>query len=204
MEPSPSPIVELADAVRRLIRATVLTGAPDELLTDAAGILRAEASRLENHVPDPPPSIHGGDVNSSEMAERMPRDAVIGRCNPLALPVVMSFDPPGVVGRGRFTSPYEGPPGCVQGGVIASTFDIVLSAASFAADAAGPTVSLTLRYRRPTRLHVESVFEAQLDRRENGRTFTSGRLLQDGVVTVEAQAVFADIGRDRTLSLGAS
>ena len=37
---------------------------------------------------------------------------------------------------------------------------------------------------------------------EGVRTYAKGRLLQEGIVTVEAEAVFANIGRHRTLRLG--
>jgi acyl-coenzyme A thioesterase PaaI-like protein len=132
----------------------------------------------------------------------MPYDAVVGVYNPLAPPVAMDLTGPHARGTVVFTPQYEGPPGCVQGGVLAACFDIVLSGATYIHDAAGPTVSLTLRYRKPTKLLVESVIEAELDRQEGVRTYAKGRLLQDGIVTVEAEAVFANIGRDRTRRLG--
>jgi len=188
---------ELADAVRRLIAASVRNEAPEALLGEVAAEIGEQAERLERHALDHRPEGQG-----DGMAARMPFDAVIGRCNPLAVPVVLDFDGEVVRGRARFTAPYEGPPDCVQGGIIAACFDIVLSAATFIHDAAGPTISLTLRYRKPTKLWVESVFEAALDRREGVRSHAAGRLVQDGVVTVEAEAVFANIGRQRTRRLG--
>ena len=55
---------------------------------------------------------------------------------------------------------------------------------------------------KPTLLHEECVFEAEVDRLERARSHARGRLVQNGVVTVEAEAVFARIGRNRTLRLG--
>jgi acyl-coenzyme A thioesterase PaaI-like protein len=197
---------ELAGAVRRVLAATVTNRAPADLVGEAARRVAAIAADLEGYVPDPPPPVThmapGPDAGMAGLAERMPFDVVIGRCSPLALPLSLEFDPPFARARGTFTSPYEGPPGCIHGGVIAASFDIALSAAAVIAGAAGPTVSLGLRYRRPTLLREEVVFEAEVERREGARTHTVGRLLQRGEVTVEAQAVFAAIDRDRTRALG--
>ena len=199
-------MADLIDAVRRLIAAGVTNRAPAGTTGQVAADLHALASRLEAHVPDPPPPLtvltNVGGRGASGLLDRMAFDVVVGRYNPLALPLQLSFEPPSAFGRGCFSLPYEGPPGCVHGAVIAASFDIVLTAANVIADAAGPTVRLSLRYRRPTLLHDEAVFEARVDRREGRRTFSSGRLVQNGVVTVEAEGEFAAIAHHRTQSLG--
>jgi hypothetical protein len=46
------------------------------------------------------------------------------------------------------------------------------------------------------------VFEAWVDRLEDRRVFTRGRLVQGGTVTVESEGVFALIDRTRTSALG--
>ncbi|MBV8951181.1 MAG: PaaI family thioesterase [Actinobacteria bacterium] len=209
-------VTEMADltrAVRRLIAATVLNRAPARSVAEIAAGLHTLADRLERHIPDPPPPVTnmtrtatngaaavsaGGDA----MAENMAYDVVIGPYSPLAVPVSITFDPPKAIGRARFSLPYEGPPGCVHGAVIAATFDIVLTAANIVGGAAGPTVSLTTRYLRPTLLHEEASFEAWVDRTEGRRVFTRGRLVQRGATTVEAEGTFALIDHSRTRRLG--
>jgi acyl-coenzyme A thioesterase PaaI-like protein len=200
-------MAELVRGVRRLVAATVLNRAPAGEVGSLATELNDIAERLERHVPDPPPSVT--DMSASGIASdgatltaRMAFDVVVGPYSPLALPVELVFDPPRALGRARFTLPYEGPPGCVHGAVIAGTFDIVFTAANIVAGAAGPTVSLTTRYRRATLLHEEAVFEAWVDRIEDRRVFTRGRLVQGGTVTVESEGVFALIDRTRTSALG--
>jgi acyl-coenzyme A thioesterase PaaI-like protein len=198
-------MAELVRAVRRLVAATVVNRAPAADIAAAAGELNELAARLERHVPDPPPpvtdlSAAGVIANGADMAARMAFDVVIGPYSPLAVPVEIAFEPPLAVGRARFTAPYEGPPGCVHGAIIAATFDIVLTAANIMAGAAGPTVSLRTRYRRATLLHEEARFEAWVDKTEGRRVHASGRLVQLGTVTVEAEGVFAVIG-DRTVGL---
>ena len=81
------------------------------------------------------------------LAAAMPFDVVIGSCNPLAPPITIAFDLPKAIGHAQFTAPYEGAPGCVHGAVLAGAFDMMLTAANVLADAAGPTVNLSIRYR---------------------------------------------------------
>jgi hypothetical protein len=192
-------MARLADVARRLVELTITNRAPARELSAVVAVLEGATSMLADHVPPGPAAVTWMDTVGAEgrgstgMAERMAFDVVIGRYSPLALPVVLEFDPPRALGRATFSAPYEGPPGCIHGAVIASTFDIVLTAANILAGAAGPTVKLEIRFRRPTLLYVEAVFEGWVDRREGPRTFTRGRLIQDGVVTVEADGEFAAI-----------
>jgi acyl-coenzyme A thioesterase PaaI-like protein len=195
---------ELALAVRRIIAATVTNRAPPNEVEQLARELDALAARLEQHVPDPTPHItetgrSGAIDDGFTMAERMPFDVVIGRYTPLALPIEIEFDGERAVGHATFTTPYEGPPGCVHGAVIAASFDIVLTAANMAAKTAGLTVTLEVGYRRPTLLHEEARFEAWVERIEERRVFTRGHILQRGVVTVEAQGVFAPLAHGQRL-----
>ncbi len=67
----------------------------------------------------------------------------------------------------------------------------MLTAANMIARAPGLTVSLSTRYRRPTRLHVESRFEAWVERVDERRTYTHGRIVQGDIVTVESEGIFA-------------
>ncbi|OLT31142.1 hypothetical protein BJF79_09115 [Actinomadura sp. CNU-125] len=128
---------ELADAVRRLIAVCTSTTAPADTTLAAARELNAVADRLERHVPDPPhpmtmllgPAIDADD-ESPDLAARMPYDVVVGRHSPLALPLSVSFEPPKALLRGTFTRPYQGPPGCVHGAVLAASFDLVCAAAN--------------------------------------------------------------------------
>jgi acyl-coenzyme A thioesterase PaaI-like protein len=186
----------LADAVRRLIDLTVTCDVPPGEADAIAGELRASAERLSRHVPSPPHArwlAARAPVGSDPvtMHESLPYDVVIGRYNPLALPLTLEAAPRGAVGRGRFTKPYEGGPGWVHGAVIAGAFDMVLTAANRLQGAAGPTRQLSIRYRRPTRLEEDCVLEAWVDRRVGDRVISKGRLRQGDVVTVEAEGEFA-------------
>jgi acyl-coenzyme A thioesterase PaaI-like protein len=199
-------LASFASTVRRLVRLTVVSRAPAVVLHEANEALRSVADRLDTPVPDPVPSItepgpQRAQPDAAALVRSMAFDGVVGPYNPLAPPVNITLEPPLAIGRVTFSSPYEGPPGCVHGGVLAGVFDIVFSAANIMGSVAGPTVSLSLRYRRPTLLGVEAVFEAWVAEVAERRVRTAGRLVQDGQVTVEADGAFARLDRKDTLSL---
>lgn len=191
------PMLQLADTVRQLVDLTVTNAAPPEVLDAVVRELRAVTDTLAAHVPAQalPRFIDPADVGASDasMDDSMPYDPVVGRYNPLALPVAITFEPPLAIGTGCFTTPYEGGPGWVHGAAIAATFDIVLTAANHLAGAAGPTVWLTVRFRRPTLVGVDARFEAEVVARDARRVTSRGRLVQDGMVCVEAEGEFAVI-----------
>lgn len=196
----------LSDALRRLVELAVTTTVPAAVLGEVASELNSLADRLEAGLPSVPfPRFVGRDpsvpANGRDVESAMPFDVVVGKYNPLALPVTLEIDPPRAIGRAVFTTPYEGAPGCVHGASIAGAFDIVLTAANMIAGAAGPTVRLALRFRRPTLLATESVFDAWVDKRTDRRIHTSGRLVQNGQVTVEAEGEFASLDMEQIASL---
>jgi acyl-coenzyme A thioesterase PaaI-like protein len=195
---------ELADAVRRLMELTVTSAAPSEMLADAALRARALADGLESHVPaageGPVARYADSSVAGEEaasLAAAMPFDVVIGSCNPLAPPIEVSFEPPTAIGQVTFAARYEGAPGCVHGAAIAGAFDIILTAANVMAGVAGPTVTLSLRFRRPTLIDQPARFEAWVTEQTARRTHSRGRLVQGDVVTVEAEGSFATLDRSR-------
>jgi acyl-coenzyme A thioesterase PaaI-like protein len=195
---------ELASAVRRLMTSTVTSTAPAEMLVDIAGRAAALADALERYVPlpDPVPRARFADDLAQPgvavtMAAAMPFDMIIGSCNPVAPPITIEFEPSRAVGRVTFGPSYEGAPGCVHGAALAGAFDIMLTAANFLANAAGPTVELTIRYRKPTLISQPAVFETWVNERVGRRIHSEGRLVQGGVVTVEAAGEFVDMERAR-------
>jgi len=205
---------ELADAVRRLVAASVTTGAGAEDLGRVTALVDGAVRLLEEAAPptpspgpgpgpDPGP-VDGGDastdgrgrvatLNADNMQEAMAFDVVIGSCNPVALPVAIEFDGPRAIGHATYSETFEGAPGWVHGAVLAGAFDVVLTAANVIAGAAGPTRSLTLRYLRPTTINRPLVYEAEVTAVDGRRIRSRGRIVQDGVVTVEAEGEFVNL-----------
>src|SRR5262245_34034017 len=176
-------LARLADSVRRLIDVTVSIDAASELLAGAAARIDCLVAELRPSVPTPPPPRYPG--GGATPGEFFPYDCVMGKWNPLALPIRIEWDAPRAVGSATFGTPYEGPPGCVHGAAIAAAFDQVFNVANLMMGTPGPTRRLELRYRRPTPLRRELRFEAWRERVEDRKVFAAGRLLAGDEVTVE-------------------
>jgi hypothetical protein len=200
----------LADAVRRLAGLSVTTTAPVEATLAAARKLQEIADELERHSSDPSvsrtlvpewagaddPAVAEGLADGGlDLAGRMPFDVIVGRHNPLALPLTVSFDPPKALLAGTFTRQYEGPPNCVHGAVLAASFDVVLAVANVIAGVPGPTAKLAITYRRPTVLYEPCLFEGVTQSHDARRVRAVGRLIQRGQVTVEAVGEYAKLDR---------
>jgi acyl-coenzyme A thioesterase PaaI-like protein len=200
---------ELADVLRRLIRLSVSTAPPAAETAGLTAQLAAVADELETHLPEVPlPRFIAPDADGPPkgrpLGGAMPYDVVVGGFNPLALPVVLDFAPPKALGRATFDVAYEGAPGCVHGAVLAATFDIVLTAANAIEGTVGPTVRLALRFLRPTLTNEEAVFEGWVTEVTERRVFSKGRIVQDGIVTVEADGEFAIFNRDRVNTMASA
>jgi hypothetical protein len=191
----------MADVLRRLIRLSVSTAPPAGETAALTAQLAAVADRMEAHVPDVPLPRFASPAPDATPRDRplgssMPFDLIVGEFNPLALPVRLDFAPPKALGYAVFDVGYEGAPGCVHGAALAATFDIILTAANAIAQATGPTVRLSLQYRRPTLLHEEAVFEGWVTEVTERRVYSLGRVVQGGTVTVEATGEFAIFNTD--------
>jgi hypothetical protein len=200
---------ELADVLRRLIRLSVSASPPAHQTAGLTARLAVLADELEAHVPADAlprfiPPTEDEPPKDVPLGGAMPYDVVVGPFNPVALPIVLDFDPPKALGRGVFDVTYEGAPGCVHGAVLAATFDIILTAANAIVGAVGPTVTLAVRYVRPTLTNEEAVFEGWVTEVTDRRVFSKGRIVQGGVVTVEADGEFAIFNQDRVNRLASS
>ena len=178
--------VALADAVRRLMDATVLTeeaalGAVAAEIDEIAD--RLGAAGLRDAMPWP-------DAESMRRGHR-PYSPVIGAANPIAPPLqVRVCDDGSVVGDVTLRPIHEGPPGVVHGGWVATLLDQLLGHANAAAGVGGFTAELTVHYRRPTPYGVPLVVRARNDSVNGRRVRASGEIVADGVVTAEASGLF--------------
>ena len=176
---------ELADVLRRLIRLSVSTAPSPPETARLTAQLAAVADELESHLPEVPlPRFiapdEDGPPKDVPLGGAMPYDVVVGPFNPVALPVVLDFEPPKALGRAVFDVAYEGAPGCVHGAMLAAAFDIILTAANAIEGAVGPTVRLAVRYLRPTLTDEEAVFEGWVTEVTDRRIFSKGRIVQGG------------------------
>jgi hypothetical protein len=119
----------------------------------------------------------------------------IGAFNP-AFPEY-GIDVAGDHASGSVTFPlaYEGPPGLVHGGVLATFFDCVIQHHNCDVGVAGKTTSLAVTYRRPTPLFEKLDFT--IEREADARRITSHAQLSLGDVTL-CSATMEAVASDRS------
>jgi hypothetical protein len=187
---------ELAAALRELLDCVCATDASEDELRRTADEIRATARRFAAQpVVVEPKGV--AEMALAGMETFHDRSPLVGLSNPLAPPLEMLPDPEaGIVrGTGTFGSAYEGAPGCVHGGFIASAFDELLGMACIFSGNPGMTGELTTRYRRPTPIRTELRFEGRLDRVEGRRIYTVGEVYAGDQKTAEATGLFISIDR---------
>ncbi len=203
--PGDEALIELANAVRRISAVAVGRPIADDVLRQAASVLGGVADTLEAKAENskrprsqPTPSTDPHDL--------FPTSPVIGPANPVAPPaefwaVTGENGMREIRGRVIFGYPYEGPPTCAHGGMIAALFDEMLGSANIIANHAGMTGTLTVRYRKPTPLLTPLDLEARCTGTERRKVFTWGGLFHDGELLAEADGIFISMEPGRMLEL---
>lgn len=123
-----------------------------------------------------------------------PYSPVVGLLNPIAPPVRMWMvdGESGLEmhGEASFGAPYNGPPGCVHGGVIAATFDELLGSVCVVNGLGGFTGTLTVVYRSTTPLEETVTMRGWHDRTEGRKVFARGELHHGERLCAEVEGIF--------------
>ena len=189
--------LRLADALRPLISMTVVGTPDDDALEAAAESVErlvaglAAGAGTERRMRLPPDA-------DRPTVEYFPTSPIAGILNPIAPPVrfeVVDGDGgrPEIHATAWFDYPYEGPPSCVHGGVIAATFDEILGAANMVSGNPGMTGSLTVRYAKPTPLRTDLRLEARFLGRDGRKIRTWAGVYHGDVLTAEADGLFIEV-----------
>lgn len=179
---------ELVGSIRDLVDACVRSQVGGEEMAAVATQVRALTDRLLTRAETGP--LGAATLDSGALSDA--GNPMVGHRNPIAPPLEITGDAQGTM-RATFTfgAAYEGPPGCLHGGWVAAVLDQVVGTAPFQIGKWGMTAYLNTTYRRPTRLGVEHVVDARIDRVEGWKVFASGEIRDpDGEVTAEAEALF--------------
>lgn len=119
----------------------------------------------------------------------------VGRYNPCFPEYEIAVDGARATGTVTFPLAFEGPPGVVHGGVLATFFDCVVQHHNCDVGVAGKTTSLLVEYRRPTPLGEALSFE--IDRETDERRISSRARLFRGEDTL-CRATMAAVAGDRS------
>jgi acyl-coenzyme A thioesterase PaaI-like protein len=187
----------VGEQVRALIDQLTATSAPASVLEEVAAKMGDALALLQGYRSN---RLYEGFSEASGAAQGrgyFDWSPVLGIANPIAPPISMAIEGDIVVGRARFGSAYEGPPGCVHGGWIAAAFDDFLGLVQTLSGHVGMTGTLTVRYRQPTPLHTEVRFEGSLDGVRGRTVSASGSLYAGETLTAEATGVFVIVTPER-------
>jgi acyl-coenzyme A thioesterase PaaI-like protein len=182
---------KLVGAARALAASVGHTGVDDRVLAEVADEIAGLLPRLDAvRLPGVPRTAAAEAFGASTYSWQ--------RSNPALPAVEVEFRG----GRARaelndgLNHLYEGPPQHLHGGVAAMLLDVVLSSLVQHHGAHTVTASLTVDFRRPTPLHRPLVITGEIVQEGERKILASGTLVCGGVVTVEAQGVFARLRRE--------
>lgn len=180
---------DLTNSLRRLGEATLRTTVGEDVIREAQRRIDAITAELEAETI---PTSNFGVVVTTTGRVRGYGNAVVGLRNAVAPPLTIVQDREEGSASSEFflNGLYEGPPGMVHGGVVALVLDQIFGEAAAAGGTPGMTGTLTLRYRKPTRLGRLSA-KAWVHSTADIKTIVKGEMRDcDGEVTVEAEGLF--------------
>ena len=181
----PSGATELARQLRR-IRGHV-SGAKFTDLSAEIELARELADRIEAAATPYPPS----EYPSWGVPEHVAANPAMGSRNPAAPPLHPLVHPDNTVTAELVLGiEYQGPPGCVHGGIVALLFDEMLGLANAAGGTVGMTADLRLTYKSPTPLDTPLRFTAKQNRTEGRKIYSSASLYAGETLTATAEGLF--------------
>ena len=143
---------ELASVLRRVAGLALALDGHDTAVEHVIRELRTtERLLLERIPPDTSPRLGAGATGRQRPYLDHARN--IGRYDPCFPEYEIVVDGTHAAGSVTFPLVFEGPPGLVHGGVLATFFDCVIQHHNCDVGVAGKTTTLLVEYRRPTPLN---------------------------------------------------
>jgi acyl-coenzyme A thioesterase PaaI-like protein len=185
--------LQLAAETRRVIDELVNSTA-SEAAFEQAGELVAQAAELlaaRDHGRAYEGSAEGS-LTEFQHRDHLDYSPLVGVMNPLSPPLVLTLHDDHVEGLVTYGLAYEGPPGCLHGGLVAAGFDEVLGFAQALGGHPGMTGRLTVHYRSPTPLFQPVRYVCRFDRMEGRKIYASGelRVVADDRLCAESEGLF--------------
>jgi acyl-coenzyme A thioesterase PaaI-like protein len=187
--------LQLAAQTRRIIDELVTSTATEAAFEQAQQLVAQAAALLAER--DHGREYEGGEGSLTEYQHRTHLDysPLVGGLNPLAPPMALTMHPDHIEATVTYGLAFEGPPGCLHGGLVAAGFDEVLGFAQALGGQPGMTGRLTVHYRSPTPLFQPVRYVCRFDRREGRKIFASGelRVIADDRLCAEAEGLFVSM-----------
>ncbi|MGD9704778.1 MAG: PaaI family thioesterase [Acidimicrobiia bacterium] len=180
--------MRMSGATRAVITDLLSTTADESVLGEAADLVdRAVAllaERPHGRLYEGRPEGSLGDQSRADLSP------IVGAMNPVAPPMSLDLVDDRVIGTVVYGPQYEGPPGCVHGGIIAAGFDELLGFAQSLSGRPGMTGRLEISYRSPTPLLQELRYEGWMTDVDGRKIFTAATLCHGDTLCAEATGLF--------------
>ncbi len=192
---------ELAEVVRGLIDACVLTEVSAEELQDTTAVLSGVVERLRAKRGYPFfEAVQNGHYQANP-AVYADRNMVIGRGNPLAPPMRVRSEGERVVAEVCLARCFEGAPGLAHGGIIASMFDQLFGSLLVRLGVPALTGKLNVRYRKPTPIGAPLTMEGAVKKVLGRRYMCEATLRCDDVVVAESDVMMVAVESEQIRAL---
>jgi hypothetical protein len=119
----------------------------------------------------------------------LPFNPATGEFNPLAPPLAMSVEGKKLVIHCEFPNCYESAPDTVQGGMVTALYDQLLAYAVMLEGLTGPTLSIRVKFLKPTPINEPLRFEACVDSIEGKKYSVQGCCYRGEEKITEAEAL---------------
>lgn len=173
-----------AEIARRVTSLVLQMEAPSAVVAELISALeRAETALAARAPADPRPRV--GDAREGEGRVYLDHSRDVGLYNPVFPTYSLEVDGDRASGSVRFPVLYEGPPGLVHGGFLATFFDMVIQHHNCDVGVAGKTTRLEVRYSAPTPLQTELRFDVERETFER-RIESTARLFHGDVLCATA------------------
>lgn len=195
------PRLRLAQALRQVLQHASTTLAEDAVIAAAAESIERAAEILE---PGPHGRTYHGTAEGAVGGAPhgfISYSPVTGPLNALASIVSLESSDNEITATVTYGSAYEGPPGCLHGGLIAAIFDEVLGFAQALSGAPGMTGRLEVTYRSPTPLHQPLRITGRFDGVNGRKIMTSGEIHAGDRLCAEAVGTFISVRAERFAEL---
>lgn len=179
--------IELARELRRL--RGLVAGSTFTDVHDVVATVRG----LSDHLEQVGTRVRASQYGTWGVPEHLGANPAIGLRNPVSPPLRPLVLPDGTVRCDlELGIEYQGPPGCVHGGIVALLFDEMLGLSNAAAGSVGMTADLRVTYSSPTPLYAPLRFEAKQDRVEGRKIWASATLHTGDRLCASTEALFIE------------
>lgn len=188
--PTPDPDLDRSVAELRRLREAIAGLAHSEVeLGDIADRLAEAADLLEPRVPEPARRLEAMWTGAGSRRA----NPVGGPENPIAPPVrFFGCDDGSVTAEVTLGLAYQGPPGCVHGGISALIIDHMMGFANHWGGRYGMTAHYEIDYRSPTPLLRPLTFRSWVDEMDGRKTWTKATIHAGDRLCVEARGLFLE------------